>query len=480
MKDYYEILGLDEEASQEEIRERWLELSKLYHPDVLKSPEADERIKEINEAYQVLKDYSSRLEYDLQRALQKSVLRKIEEKEAKKFPWPKVIWPAGVLIAVALIIFYIVFKTPPPEELTLKKPTPKQDKIREIIPPPVPAPVQVAELEKGKPLEKPTPIKPAPSREEVKPLPPEKKLVTAKTQPEKIEEKKVALAKGAKEDKKDLEKVIKVTPLKSPAPAKITPLDKPQIQEKKREPLLKPAELEKPKEVEKPAPLELAKVAPPPSPPAPESKELEAPEKPKEIIKAPSEVEKGLTPQVSELKPEEKIAKMEKAPPPAPPAEIVKEIKPEEPAKVIPLEKPQIIEAKKPEKAEIPEKILPTKEEEVKRFIAGYVSKYKQKDIEGFLAHFSPQAIQNQKHNFAAIKKIYSNFFERSQELNYILQDVQTADHPQGLEVKAKYELHQVAKKDGEKKSWRGQIRWILVKENDQLKIISLDYQHQK
>ncbi len=80
MKDYYEILGLDEDASQEEIRERWLELSKLYHPDVLKSSEADERIKEINEAYQVLKDYSSRLEYDLKRALQKSVLRKIEGK----------------------------------------------------------------------------------------------------------------------------------------------------------------------------------------------------------------------------------------------------------------------------------------------------------------------------------------------------------------------------------------------------------------
>jgi curved DNA-binding protein CbpA len=116
MKDYYEILGLEEDASQEEIRERWLELTKIYHPDVLKSPEADERIKEINEAYQVLKDYSSRLEYDLQRAMQKSVLKKIVEKEEKKIPWPKIVLPTGVLIALALMIFYVFFKVPAKQE----------------------------------------------------------------------------------------------------------------------------------------------------------------------------------------------------------------------------------------------------------------------------------------------------------------------------------------------------------------------------
>ena len=50
MKDYYKILGVDEEASDVEIRDRWLELAKRYHPDLGKTKEGDEKIKEINEA----------------------------------------------------------------------------------------------------------------------------------------------------------------------------------------------------------------------------------------------------------------------------------------------------------------------------------------------------------------------------------------------------------------------------------------------
>lgn len=69
MNDYYKILGLKETATAEKIRGRWLELIQKYHPDQSQEQEVeDERVKEINEAYQVLKFSSTRMEYDLERS----------------------------------------------------------------------------------------------------------------------------------------------------------------------------------------------------------------------------------------------------------------------------------------------------------------------------------------------------------------------------------------------------------------------------
>jgi len=44
--------------------------------------------------------------------------------------------------------------------------------------------------------------------------------------------------------------------------------------------------------------------------------------------------------------------------------------------------------------------------------------------------------------------------------------------------VKARYELDQILRIDGEKKIWKGRIQWMLVKEDGVLKIISLNYRH--
>jgi molecular chaperone DnaJ len=63
-RDYYEILGVDRDASTEDIRKAYRRLARMYHPDVNKSPEAEERFKEINEAYEVLSDEQKRLAYD--------------------------------------------------------------------------------------------------------------------------------------------------------------------------------------------------------------------------------------------------------------------------------------------------------------------------------------------------------------------------------------------------------------------------------
>ncbi|MEM2782528.1 MAG: molecular chaperone DnaJ [Candidatus Hadarchaeales archaeon] len=64
MKDYYEILGVSRNASKEEIKRAYRELAMKYHPDRNKSPEAEEKFKEISEAYAVLSDDQKRAEYD--------------------------------------------------------------------------------------------------------------------------------------------------------------------------------------------------------------------------------------------------------------------------------------------------------------------------------------------------------------------------------------------------------------------------------
>lgn len=63
-KDYYEILGVSKTASESEIKSAFRRLAKQYHPDVNKEAGADEKFKEIGEAYSVLSDQNKRKQYD--------------------------------------------------------------------------------------------------------------------------------------------------------------------------------------------------------------------------------------------------------------------------------------------------------------------------------------------------------------------------------------------------------------------------------
>lgn len=63
-RDYYKILGVEKTANQEKIKSAFRTLARKYHPDVNKEPDAEERFKEINEAFMVLSDEEKRSVYD--------------------------------------------------------------------------------------------------------------------------------------------------------------------------------------------------------------------------------------------------------------------------------------------------------------------------------------------------------------------------------------------------------------------------------
>ncbi|MGW9170429.1 DnaJ domain-containing protein, partial [Streptomyces decoyicus] len=63
-RDYYDVLGVQRNASSDDIQQAFRKLARKHHPDINKDPQAEERFKELNEAYSVLSDPKTRQRYD--------------------------------------------------------------------------------------------------------------------------------------------------------------------------------------------------------------------------------------------------------------------------------------------------------------------------------------------------------------------------------------------------------------------------------
>ena len=429
IKDYYKILGIKQDASEEKIRERWLELVKHHHPDLEPGDVVDERIKEINEAYQVLKQPLTRWEYDLQRTcegeLGKSSVRR----------WAPL---CGVLILILVAGGLYLIGT-------------------DIL----------SELNSG-----PTSTVPQVSDEKVNvstPRPEDRGLPSTRAQAEGHD-----LPAGRQEV--------------HPEPRSSTPPSKEGVRaaERMSQPLTSKVanETVTPKATKEEgvanADDKVEKVAKPLAPPVAVEKTVKAQE---------AKASVGLKNSGRGL------SKMEDVSPKPVPAQSTKKIRITEPALAkeqvslkndlqkddssgsVTETKPQPAETKLADHSKPP---LVASEEEVRAFFDNYTMIYNQKKIEGFLSFFSPQAVQNQTDKSGEIKRIYTRFFRQSAELSYQIEGLKIEVYENGAEAKAQFQVDQVLRAGGERKIWKGSIRWVLHRENGALRIVSLDYQNQK
>jgi len=376
MKDYYKILGLKGSASDEEIRARWVELVKNCHHDPELGMEFDERVKEINEAYQVLKNPSTRLEYDFQREMDVKI---------KKFKINKWV-PRVALLIVLLIICFIYFENPQlPVDLTSK-------------------PTTSIASQKGS--VSPAPLKTSEPSETTQAVPPPSEPLPA------VEPQKEAYAK------------------ESPLGVKV-------------------ADTEKDLSIGLNAPNE---------PNKPNNSMTNNPKRSNDSTTQPS---KGLPRSIDSSTQRSKVKTAQKKIAP------VSNVKTE-------------VRSPDPTPASFTQPSLIAGEEEVRQFFTNYTKVYAQKDIDAFLGLFSSKVVQNKQDGPDEIRRTYRRFFRQSEELDYRMKDLTFEIYQNGVEARANYELDQVLKRRGEKRAWKGDIHWFLIRENGSLKILSLEYQHQE
>jgi hypothetical protein len=431
VKEYYEVFGLQEGASLEDVTARYMVLKRQIISSIEKGRKPVKTLQEINEAYVKLKESKipAAVNFDLEEHLRKSITSvRAERRKARK---KKIILTSSIIAIFLIVGTFLMLQRPketlPPGSTSSEDPNLKAkgslEKAETSVAPEPKAPEKMVQVSKVVPKE---PSKP-PLPEKAEPTAPKPSL----------EEPPAASLPPAK-----------------PAPSVEVPLALPQ------EPSKTPVNNERAKPVaEGVAGVELAKQAPP----AP------APEPP---LKAPQELQaKAETPVVPVVVP---------PPTPAPPVEAAKAA-PQEASKTA---KPESAKAPEParEKEQKVASVSPSaiaSDLEVRNFFDNYLVKYNRKEINGFIALFSAKAIQNKKDDVEKIRRTYESFFAQMESINYQIAISGIEPKQDKLEVKAHYVLEGIVAKGRRVQTWKGQIQWVLVKEGGALRVLSLDYQPQ-
>ncbi|MEI9478414.1 MAG: DnaJ domain-containing protein [Deltaproteobacteria bacterium] len=426
MKDYYKILGLKETASMDEIRDRWVELMREFHPDQGKegATEEEERVREINEAYQELKHSSTRVEYDLKRTY---------TPKKKNISFKK--WGVPLSIVIALMAIGVVYFSRPRDSSISKSIIHSTED-------------SVLSPGSGATQETPSDEEGLPSSKSEAPIKPERMAPR--------EESESPLGETSEGTRVQTDETIKTAPGHVPPsnPPGVTKTGQNQNGQAPRNEAGKkgvPAEMGKPvfsdikkavqNETSKGAPQEIVKVI--------------APEEPQPVSDKPGLMIITDQPSKNNGRPDT----VEKKSTFYPPSALGALIKPEAQTNQY---KPGPFIAE---------------ETEIRQFLVDYRDRYIQRDTANFLQMFSLNAVQNQKQKMDDIRRIYENFFNQSKDLQYLIEDVSIEIYQNAVEVKARYKVDQTLKKGGERKLWKGPIRWVLVKEDGALKILLLDYQ---
>jgi hypothetical protein len=384
MKDFYKILGVKEDASEEEIRERWVELTKLYHPDRGEDIASDEKIREINEAYQVLKHSSTRVEYDLKRTFNHGGRRRKGTVHFKR-------WGVPASILIVLIILGLIYFINSHSEMNGTDQKRPKSPITQL-------PNHLTTNRPSAPVTQ-TPLAASTHQPIAASLPKPIDVPTKQSQ--------VATATHA----------VRVKPSQpSQGPSKMS--------------------------TETTIPRDSTKI-------------IDATTQRPDDVKAP--ITKLLNDQMT-----------------GSPSNSTNPINATDPTDPINPIHPKI------ELAQFKPPSLLATENEVKKFFDNYVNYYNRKDAKGILSLFSSKAIQNQKDGLEEIRKIYAEFFSEDQEIRYFLHDMKIEIYQNAVEVKVRYEIEQIVKETGEKEVWRGPIRWVLIKEDGKLKILSMDYKYHR
>ncbi len=107
-RNYYELLGITRNASHKEIKKAFRSLSHKYHSDLSRSPETEERFKEINEAYEVLSNPERRAAYD--RSIRETVesKQKARKKASRRQKQGVSVYVVGTAVA-SIAVFFLVF-----------------------------------------------------------------------------------------------------------------------------------------------------------------------------------------------------------------------------------------------------------------------------------------------------------------------------------------------------------------------------------